>query len=257
MCGRRPQPASGTACLRICSCTPAAHCQWQLAAPSRPAAGGSCLSAHRSSCGGRRSAAGAHPPLRSPCMAHRPARRVVVTGLGLVTPLGTGVQHCWSRLLRGEVATQRCTRVPDELLERMSCHVAAEVEHGTGEGAFDIERWVPADLRRNTRPYVHYALGAGAQALEVCTRGTRRRRTHVITNPRLHVDPQDAEWSGKPRSAYERERAGVAVGVGMVDLEQICAGQTALDKSPRKVSPFCAHTTITVSLYVYGASFFR
>jgi 3-oxoacyl-[acyl-carrier-protein] synthase II len=94
-------------------------------------------------------------------------RRVVVTGLGLVSPLGTGVEFGWQRLLRGETATRCCTRLSQDRLLRLPCQVAAEVEHGEGIGQFELSRWVPPELRRNTRPYVHYALGAGQQALSV------------------------------------------------------------------------------------------
>ena len=55
-------------------------------------------------------------------------RRVVVTGLGLVTPLGTGVQLSWSRLLRGDTAVARCSRVEPSRLSKLPCQIAAEVK---------------------------------------------------------------------------------------------------------------------------------
>ena len=70
-------------------------------------------------------------------------RRVVVSGIGLVTPLGCGAESVWARVLAGHVGVRRCTKVDEDLLAALPSHVAAEVEAGTGPGQFDIERWVP------------------------------------------------------------------------------------------------------------------
>ena len=121
-------------------------------------------------------------------------RRVVVTGLGLVTPLATGVALSWERLLRGHTAVGRCTKVDPAKLARLPCQLAAEVRSGKGEGEFDVEAWVPPELRRHTRPFIHYALAAGREALE------------------------DAGWSEERAGAERCERAGVCVGTGMISL---------------------------------------
>jgi 3-oxoacyl-[acyl-carrier-protein] synthase II len=146
-------------------------------------------------------------------MRTRVERRVVVTGLGLVTPLATGVGRSWERLLRGDTAVARCTRLPLERLARLPCQIAAEVTHGSDEGQFDLERWVPPELRRHTRPFVHYALAAG-----------------------------DAGWPGADSASAEGlargDRAGVSVGTGMVDLEAVAQAQERLSQSYRKLSPF-------------------
>jgi hypothetical protein len=145
---------------------------------------------------------GGTAPLSSLEGAPMPRRRVVVTGVGLVTPLGTGVGPSWARLLAGDSAVGRTTRVAsEERLARLPCQLAAQVRHGAppspapaagypppssdragdgcivsapwqvvhGEGAaeFDSSVWVPRELRRHTQPYVHYALGAGGEALAV------------------------------------------------------------------------------------------
>jgi 3-oxoacyl-[acyl-carrier-protein] synthase II len=150
-------------------------------------------------------------------MRTRVERRVVVTGLGLVKPLATGVGRSWERLLRGDTAVARCTRLPLDRLDRLPCQIAAEVARGTDDGQFDLERWVPSELRRHTRPFVHYALAAGAEALE------------------------DAAWVSRDASAEglrRGDRAGVSVGTGMVDLEAVAQAQERLAQSYRKLSPF-------------------
>ena len=147
-------------------------------------------------------------------MAAQP-RRVVVTGLGLVTPLATGVARSWERLLRADSAVARCTRLPEDKLARLPCQIAAEVSYGSAEGEFDVERVVPPELRRHTSAFVHYALAAGAEALA------------------------DAGWSSEGAGGEGRsERAGVCVGTGMVDLGRVSEASARLEQSYRKLSPF-------------------
>ena len=147
-------------------------------------------------------------------MAAQP-RRVVVTGLGLVTPLATGVTRSWERLLRADSAVARCTRLDEDKLARLPCQIAAEVSYGSAEGEFDVERVVPPELRRHTSAFVHYALAAGAEALA------------------------DAGWSSEGAGGEGRsERAGVCVGTGMVDLGRVSEASARLEQSYRKLSPF-------------------
>jgi 3-oxoacyl-[acyl-carrier-protein] synthase II len=92
--------------------------------------------------------------------------------------------------------------------------VTAEIEYGSGTGQFDADHWVPRDIRRQTRPFVHFALSAATQALA------------------------DAGWSGEDANIEMRGRAGVAVGVGMVDLQAVTTAHAALDRSYRRLSPY-------------------
>eukprot|EP00899_Mesostigma_viride_P015073 jgi/Mesvir1/23567/Mv18264-RA.1 len=141
-----------------------------------------------------------------------PDRRVVVTGLGIVSPLGNGVQATWSRLVRGDCAVRQLQ--PDDLLlsttvhtgglaaarelassvvDQLSSRVAAVVPRGTEEGTFDQQRWAPAGGRVSL--FVGFALAAAEEAL------------------------RDAKW--QPATVTEREATGVSIGAGMGSLAEI------------------------------------
>jgi 3-oxoacyl-[acyl-carrier-protein] synthase II len=96
----------------------------------------------------------------------QPQRRVVVTGLGLVTPLGTGVQTSWDQLLAGKTGVRALTvqdlkLTDDKLLQMLPSQVAAPVLHGTSPGAFDDSKW-----QNLVAPhFITYALCAAEEAL--------------------------------------------------------------------------------------------
>ncbi len=138
-------------------------------------------------------------------------RRVVITGLGLVTPLGGNVEDSWKALLAGKSGIGAITRFD---ASDMACRIAGEVRKGDGtDGTFDPDQWMePKEQRRNDE-FIVYAVAAAEQAM------------------------RDAGLELK--SEAERERAGVLVGSGIGGLASI--EQTALllrDKGPRRVSPF-------------------
>jgi 3-oxoacyl-[acyl-carrier-protein] synthase II len=137
-------------------------------------------------------------------------RRVVVTGLGLITPLACGVEESWSRLIAGRSGVRRIAKFPaDDLATRIAC----EVPHGTGEGEFDATAWVEAKELRKVDAFIVYAIAAAQQAVT------------------------DSGWA--PKSEEERCRSGVLIGSGIGGLDGIA--QTALlmkEKGPRRVSPF-------------------
>ncbi len=138
-------------------------------------------------------------------------RRVVITGLGLVTPLGGNVEDSWKALLAGRSGIGAITRFD---ASGMACRIAGEVKKGDGtDGTFDPDQWMePKEQRRNDE-FIVYAVAAAEQAM------------------------RDAGLELK--SEAERERAGVLVGSGIGGLASI--EQTALqlrDKGPRRVSPF-------------------
>ncbi len=137
-------------------------------------------------------------------------RRVVVTGLGLVTPLASGVEATWSRLIaaRSGVRPIETFDVSD-----LPAKIAGNVPKGDAEGAFKATDYVEAkDLRKNDE-FIVYGIAAAAQAIA------------------------DSGW--EPASDEERERAGVLIGSGIGGLATIAETAVLLEKSgPRRVSPF-------------------
>jgi len=137
-----------------------------------------------------------------------PQRRVVVTGLGAVTPLAAGVKETWRRLIAGECAIQKV----GDALASFPCKVAAFVPRGTAPGEFDVDKFVPPEDQRRSSPFIDFAMAATAEALA------------------------DAQWF--PQDEPSQDRTGVAVGAGMGSIEDIMATGRLLDaQSYRKVSP--------------------
>ena len=138
-------------------------------------------------------------------------RRVVVTGIGAVTPLGAGVDNIWGRILNGEsgAGTIQGFDVSD-----LAVKIACEVPIGDREsGAFNPDDHVaPKDQRKMDR-FIIYGIGAADEAIA------------------------DAGWT--PDSDEELERTGVMIGSGIGGLETIAEAAMLLrDKGPRRVSPF-------------------
>jgi len=138
-------------------------------------------------------------------------RRVVVTGMGLVTPLGIGLERNWQSLIAGAsgVGAIQSFDVSD-----LPARIAAQVPRGeTAAGLFNADDWVPAKDQRKMDGFIVYAMAAAAQAVE------------------------DAEWT--PRGEYERERTGVMIGSGIGGLSGITEGGFTLkERGPRRLSPF-------------------
>lgn len=91
-------------------------------------------------------------------------RRVVITGLGLVTPLGCGVEVSWSRLLEGRSGAGPITRFKvDDLPARIAC----DVPRGDGsDGSFNADQWVDSKEQRRVDDFIVYALAAAQQAVD-------------------------------------------------------------------------------------------
>jgi 3-oxoacyl-[acyl-carrier-protein] synthase II len=138
-------------------------------------------------------------------------RRVVITGLGMVSPLATGVEETWSRLLAGQTGAGMITRFD---ASDLPCKIACEVKRGDGSDAtFHPESWMDhKDLRRYD-DFIIYAMAAAKQAMK---------------DSGIVLVTED-----------EKYRAGVLVGSGIGGLSNI-ADTTMLmhEKGPRRISPF-------------------
>ncbi|MGA2312150.1 MAG: beta-ketoacyl-ACP synthase II [Xanthobacteraceae bacterium] len=138
-------------------------------------------------------------------------RRVVVTGLGMLTPLACGVEHTWQRLLAGESGIGRIEKFD---VSDLPCQIAGQVPRGNGSnGTFNPDDWMEPKEQRKVDDFILYAMGAAKQALD------------------------DADWH--PRDYEEQITTGVLIGSGIGGIEGIA--ETALllrDRGPRRVSPF-------------------
>jgi len=144
-------------------------------------------------------------------------KRVVVTGMGLVTPLGVGVKNNWERLTRGESGV-RAIQAFD--VTDLPVKIAAQVPRGdTASGLFNADDWVPPKDQRKMDDFIVYAVAAAVEAVE------------------------DSGW--KPQTDEERELTGVLIGSGIGGLPQIEeAALTLKDKGPRRITPFFIPATL-------------
>jgi 3-oxoacyl-[acyl-carrier-protein] synthase II len=138
-------------------------------------------------------------------------RRVVVTGLGMVTPLASGVEPTWQRLLAGESGIKGIEKFD---VSDLPCKIAGQVRRGDGsDGTFNPDQWMEPKEQRKVDDFIIYAMGAATQALD------------------------DADWH--PRDYEDQITTGVLIGSGIGGVEGIA--ETALvlrDRGPRRVSPF-------------------
>ncbi len=138
-------------------------------------------------------------------------RRVVITGLGMVSPLACGVDASWERLLAGRSGAGPIRGFD---ASDLACKIAMQVPRGDGSNAtFDPDRWMEPKDQRKVDDYIIYAVAAATQALD------------------------DAGWH--PRTEEERIRTGVLIGSGVGGLGGISETAVILhEKGPRRVSPF-------------------
>src|SRR3954464_8444263 len=140
-------------------------------------------------------------------------RRVVVTGLGLVTPLGADVETAWKNILAGKSGAGPITRFD---ASDQKCHIACEVKPADHEYGFDPNKRVDHKVQRQVDPFIIYGIDAAGQAIE------------------------DAGLTDM--SEEMRLRAGCSIGSGIGGLPGIESESLVLhEKGPKGVSPHFVH----------------
>lgn len=138
-------------------------------------------------------------------------RRVVVTGMGMVSPLGCGTEITWKRLLDGANAAAKITQFEvDDIAARIAC----QIPMGDGsDGTFNADDWMEPKEQRKVDPFITYAMSAATQALD------------------------DAGWH--PETEEEKCYTGTLIGSGIGGLQGIAETSLVLnERGPRRVSPF-------------------
>jgi 3-oxoacyl-[acyl-carrier-protein] synthase II len=138
-------------------------------------------------------------------------RRVVVTGLGAVTPLGCGVEATWANILASKSGAKR---IDDFRVDDIACQIAHRVPLGDyAEGKFNPDEWMDVKDQRKVDPFIIYAMAAAKQAID--------------------------EAGVEPTSKDDAERIGVLIGSGIGGLGGIYEASITLhEKGPRRISPF-------------------
>ena len=138
-------------------------------------------------------------------------RRVVVTGIGMVTPLGSGVETTWTRLLAGESGA---VRVTDFQVDDLPSQIACRIPRGDGsDGTFNPDRSMEPKEQRKVDDFIVFAMAAADEAIA------------------------DSGW--EPATEDERCATGVLIGSGIGGIGGIVeAGITLKERGPRRISPF-------------------
>ncbi len=137
-------------------------------------------------------------------------RRVVVTGMGMVTPLGSGVAHNWARITRGESGIARITHFD---ASELTSQIAGVVPRGTGAGQMNTDDIVPPKDQKKIDDFILYAMAAAKEAVA------------------------DSGWVAQ--SEEDKCRTGVMIGSGIGGLTSIETTALQLkEKGPRRISPF-------------------
>lgn len=138
-------------------------------------------------------------------------RRVVVTGLGMVTPLGCGVEPTWRRLIAGESGVKAVTHFD---VSDLACKIAANIPRGDGsDGTYNPDQWMEQKEQRKVDEFIVFAMAAAQQALD------------------------DAGWH--PSTYEDQITSGVLIGSGIGGIEGIAEASLILkERGPRRISPF-------------------
>ncbi len=141
-------------------------------------------------------------------------RRVVITGMGMVSPLGVGVEHNWSAITNGKSGIKKIT---DFEVSDITSQIAGIIPKTTDEspqnGEFNPDLYVPTKEQKKMDVFITYAMAAAKEALE------------------------DAGW--QPEDEESLCRTGVLIGSGIGGLDEIHKTSTILnERGPRRISPF-------------------
>jgi len=138
-------------------------------------------------------------------------RRVVVTGMGIVSPLGCGLETVWANLLAGKSGA---VRIDDFEVDDLACQIACRIPLGDkADGKYNADDWMEPKEQRKVDPFIVYAMAASDQA----------------------IADSGLEFS----SQQEQERSGVLIGSGIGGIGGIYdASITMYEKGPRRISPF-------------------
>ena len=138
-------------------------------------------------------------------------RRVVVTGLGLVTPLGCGVEATWSNILAGKSGAKR---IDEFQVDDIACQIAHRLPLGDYvDGKYNPDEWMDTKEQRKVDDFIVYAMAAAKQAID--------------------------DAGVEPKTQEEQERTGVLIGSGIGGIGGIYDASIILhEKGPRRISPF-------------------
>ena len=137
-------------------------------------------------------------------------RRVVVTGLGMVTPLGVGVDHNWSQIIAGETGIGQITGFE---VDDLACQIAGQVPAADQPGGLDMDAFIEPREQRKQDRFIQLGIVAAQLAVE------------------------DSGW--KPEDRESQNRTGVMIGSGIGGLETIVqTDQLMNERGPRRITPF-------------------
>jgi 3-oxoacyl-[acyl-carrier-protein] synthase II len=141
-------------------------------------------------------------------------RRVVVTGMGMVSPFGAGVRHTWDRLIAGKSAIRKITRIDtSDLASHIAGYVPLPGEPGFEDGGFQPDTVMEPKEQRKVDLFITFAMGAASEAIA------------------------DSGW--QPKNDEEFCRTGVLIGSGIGGLQSVYEASVTLhEKGPRRLSPF-------------------
>src|SRR3569623_1524947 len=138
-------------------------------------------------------------------------RRVVVTGMGTVSPLGCGVEATWANILASKSGARR---IDDFKIDDIACQIAHRIPLGSlDEGKFNPDDWMDSKEQRKVDPFIVFGMAAATQAI--------------------------ADAGVEPKTQEDAERTGVLIGSGSGGVGTIYEASVTLhEKGPRRVSPF-------------------